>query len=241
MRHSADSGAVDPGRRDFLIRCYQGGAAALIPAGLTGLGWPLLRAPDSTDKEQASGEFYLHPHYRTPRPLDALLLKTQAGLDDFVTEKYADEIAAILAQWSSGLLQSSQDVGGIEKVLLPNFSGSSLRPAESRVVRLGPPIEVRHNTFKRETVISRSSFLDELRSALIGFSKVLTAEFQVTSIDVVSTPATVSPAQWLTRIRYELVATGRDFYREQRVGYWQVAWERSASGELSVRNWRDLD
>ena len=41
-----------------------------------------------------------------PRPLDALLLKTQAGSDDFVTEKYADQIAAIFAQWSSGLLRS---------------------------------------------------------------------------------------------------------------------------------------
>jgi len=63
-----------------------------------------------------------------PRPLDALRLKTQAGLDDFVTEKYADQIAAILARWSSGLLQSPQDVGAVEKVLLPNFSGSSPRP-----------------------------------------------------------------------------------------------------------------
>ena len=241
IRHSPAPDLADIRRRDFLIRCCQGASAALIPAGLRGFGWPSLYGFDSIDADLSDREYHFHPHYRTPRPLDALLLKTQAGLDDFVTEKYADEIAAILAQWSSGLLQSSQDVGGIEKVLLPNFSGSSLRPAESRVVRLGPPIEVRHNTFKRETVISRSSFLDELRSALIGFSKVLTAEFQVTSIDVVSTPATVSPAQWLTRIRYELVATGRDFYREQRVGYWQIAWERSALGELSVRNWQALD
>jgi len=176
------------------------------------------------------------------RPLDALLLKTQAGLDDFVAEQYADQIAAILAQWSSGLLRSPQDLSAIEKVLLPNFFGSSPRPVESRVVRLGPTIDVRHNTFKRESAIGRDAFLQELRSAMSGFSKILTAEFQVTSIDAGSMPsAALSPGQLQTRIRYELVATGHGFYREQRVGYWQLTWEQSASGEFRVRNWEALD
>jgi tetratricopeptide (TPR) repeat protein/peroxiredoxin len=171
-----------------------------------------------------------------------LLLKTQAGLDDFVTERYADQISAILAQWSSGLLQSPQDLSAIESVLLPNFSGASPQPADSRVVRPGPPIEVRHNAFRRETALGRDPFLQELRSAMSGFSRILTAEFQVTGIDAGSMPAAaLSPGQMHTRIRYELVATGRDFYREQRVGYWQLTWERSAAGELRVRNWQTLD
>jgi hypothetical protein len=66
--------------------------------------------------------------------LDATLLKTQAGLDDFVTEKYADQIAAILAEWTSSLLRSPQDVRAIEKILAPDFAGSSLGPAETRLV-----------------------------------------------------------------------------------------------------------
>jgi len=241
MRNSAAPGPVDFRRRDFLIRCCQGASAALIPAGLRGIGWPSLYGFDS-GADLSSREFHLHPHYRMPRPLDALLLKTQAGLDDFVTEQYADQIAAILAQWSSGLLQSPQDVRAIENVLLPNFSGCSPRPVESRVVRPGPTIEVRRNTFKPETALGRDAFLQELQSALSGFSKILTAEFQVTSIDAGSMPATaLSPGMLQTRIRYELVATGHDSYREQRVGYWQLAWERSASGDFRVRNWQALD
>jgi len=177
-----------------------------------------------------------------PRPLDALLLKTQAGLDDFVTEQYADQIAAILAQWSSGLLQSPQDLGAIGKVLLPNFSGASPQPADSRVVRPGPPIEIRHNTFRTETTLGRDAFLHELHSAMSAFSNVLTAEFQVTGIDADSMPvAALSPGQLQTSIRYELVATGHGFYREQRVGYWQLTWERSGAGEFHVRNWQTLD
>ncbi|HEY6304418.1 MAG TPA: FG-GAP-like repeat-containing protein [Terriglobales bacterium] len=177
-----------------------------------------------------------------PRPLDALLLKTQAGLDDFVTEQYADQIAAILSQWSSGLLQSQQYLEAIEKVLLPNFSGASPQPADSRVVRPGPPIEIHHNTFRSEITLGRDAFLHELRSSMSALSKILTAEFQVTGIDAGSMPvAALSPGQLQTRIRYELVATGHGFYREQRVGYWQLTWERSGAGEFHVRNWRTLD
>jgi len=96
MRISAAPGPVDLRRRDFLVRCCQGASAALIPAGLRGFGLPALYAFDSASADLPRSEFHLHPHYRMPRPLDALLLKTQAGLDDFVTEKYADQIAAIL-------------------------------------------------------------------------------------------------------------------------------------------------
>ena len=230
---------MDLRRRNFLIRFCQGASAALIPAGLRGLGWPTLYGFDSGDASLSNGEFHLHPHYRMPRPLDALLVKTQAGLDDFVTEKYADQIAAILSEWSSGLLYSPQNVSAVEKVLLPNFSGTSPRPVESRVVRPGPVIDVRHNTFKRETALGRDAFLQELRSTLSGFSKILTAEFQVTTIDAAST--TLSPGELQTRIRYELVAAGHDFYREQRVGYWQLFWGRSALGEFRVQKWQMLD
>ena len=139
MRNSAAPGPVDLRRRDFLIRCCQGASAALIPASLHGFGSAsLICTFDSADRDLSSSEFHLHPHYRMPRPLDALLLKTQAGLDDFVTEKYADQIAAILAQWSSGLLQSPQDVTAIERVLLPNFSGSSPQPVEFPSCAPGP-------------------------------------------------------------------------------------------------------
>ncbi len=246
MRNSAAPGLVDLRRRDFLTRCCQGAAAALIPAGLLsnglrGFGFPSLYGFDPAQADLSGSEFHLHPHYRMPGPLDALLLKTQAGLDDFVTELYADQIAAILAQWRSGLLQSSRDLSAVEEVLLPSFSGASPKPADSRAVRPGPPIEVRHNTFRQETALGRDAFLQELRSTLSGFSRILTAEFQVTGIDAGSMPAAPSPDQLQTRIRYELVATGHDFYREQRVGYWQLTWERSASGEFSVRGWQTLD
>jgi tetratricopeptide (TPR) repeat protein len=186
----------------------------------------------------------------------------QAGLDNFVTEKYADQIAAIFAQWSAGLLQSPQQVQAIEKVLTSDFSGSSFRPVESRLARSGA-LEIRQNKFPR-SALGRDAFLQELRSALSSFSKIVTAEFQVTSIN-----ASVA-SRVRTRVRYDLVGAGKDFYREQRVGEWELEWEpqrlkaasserpngtaeavpsrrdpgiidEQTSGEFRLRSWQALD
>ena len=237
-----ESGSINRSRRDFLIRCCQGASAALVPAKLRGLAFPFASNLDSPSALGPPGSFHLHPRYRTPRPLDALLLKTKAGLDDFITEKYADDVAAILATWSASLQQSPHDVQAIAKVLAPTFSGTSLHPAESRQVRPGPPIEVRQNVYARDTSLARNEFLQHLRSSLDGLSKILTAEFPVTSINAppVSSSQAQVPAQLQTRVRYELVGTGTNFYREQRVGYWDLAWEMSSAGGFLLRSWQAL-
>ncbi len=174
-------------------------------------------------------------------PLDSVLLKKQAGLDDFVTEKYADQIAAILAQWNAGLLQSPQNVTAFERVLLPDFSAASLRPAESHLARPGPPIEVRLNTFSKQLPIGRNAFLADLTSALTRFTKILTAEFQVASVEAGAMPAAAGPGQLSTRVRYEIVGAGRDFYREQLVGSWNLLWEASTAGEFRLRSLQPLE
>ena len=161
---------ADSSRRDFLIRCCQGASAAFIPAGLRGLALPFAYASDSRNLPSSGSDFHLHPHYRAQLPLEATLLKTRAGLDDFVTEKYHDLIAAILSEWSAGFVGSPQDVRAIEKILAPNFSGASFRPLESRLVRSGPAVEIRQNKFAGEPTLARDAFLRDLRSAMDSFS-----------------------------------------------------------------------
>jgi len=212
------------------MRCCQGASASLLPASLRDLAF----AFDSRNALALESEFHLHPHYRAKLPLEATLLKTEAGLDVFITEKHAEEIAAILAQWSAGLLRSPQDIQAVERVLTPDFVGSSLQPAESRLVRSGPVLEIHQNKFARQPALGRDAFLQGLRSALSGFSEIVTAEFQVTSIDAFS-------GGLRARVRYELVGSGKDFYREQRVGRWELTWQRSSSGEFRLRNWEALD
>jgi tetratricopeptide (TPR) repeat protein len=247
--------SIDLRRRNFLIRCCQSASAALIPARLRGLAFPSMFDSANTPTLKGDAGFHLHPHYRAQMPLDATLLKTQAGLDNFVTEKYQDQIAKILTEWSSSLLQSSKDMRALEKVLTSDFSATSLRPLESRSVRSGPVLEIRQNIFPLLLSLGREAFLEELRSTMSSFSKIVTAEFQVVSIEAV--PAT-SPAaadfesgdtnvggireftgHLKTRVRYELVGSGHDFYREQRVGHWELEWE-AKSGDFRVKSWQGL-
>jgi tetratricopeptide (TPR) repeat protein len=170
------------------------------------------------------------------RSLDAqsgpVPFKTTAGLDDFVTEKYHDQIAAVLAQWSASLLESPQNMQAVEKILSPGFTGSSMRPAESRLIRSGPMLEVHRVTY--EALLGQDAFLQELRSAMSTFSKIMTAEFQVTRIDA-------SSGRLHTRVRYDLVGAGHNFHREQRVGFWELEWEAVSQGEYRLRRWQARD
>src|SRR5438477_11567469 len=127
------------------MRCCQGASASLLPASLRDLAF----AFDSRNALALESEFHLHPHYRAKLPLEATLLKTESGLDVFITEKYAEQIAAILAQGSAGLLRSPRVIQAVERVLTLALVGSSLQPAESRAVRSGPALEFLPNTLAR--------------------------------------------------------------------------------------------
>jgi tetratricopeptide (TPR) repeat protein len=187
----------------------------------------------SSDSPQASDvDFRLHPHYRSQTPMDAVLSKVEAGHDDFVTEKYADRIAAILGEWSAGLLRSPQNLQAVEKALGNGFSGSSFQPINTRLLRPGPSIEVMKRTFARQASLSASDFLRDLRSQLDSFSSVITADFQVTSIEALNSGGL------RTSVRYELVGSAKDTYREQRAGEWELEWEGFQAGQFRLRTWQ---
>ena len=114
-------------------------------------------------------------------------------------------------------------------------------------MRPGPAIEVRQNKFASRPDLARDEFLQELHSSFNSFSKILTAEFQVTSVDAgpVSGSNTSLPDKLQIRVRYDLVGVGNDFHREQRAGYWDLEWQPSSSSsstaEFRLRTWRALD
>jgi tetratricopeptide (TPR) repeat protein/thiol-disulfide isomerase/thioredoxin len=215
----------------------------MLPLSLPGLTFPNVAGSAWVDVHSPETEFHLHPHYRAPSPLDATLLKVQAGLDDFVSEKYADQISAFLAEWTSSLRRSPQDLKAIENALAANFLSASLHPSESRVVRAGPSLEVRRNKFSSQPSLGLEAFLRDLRSTTSVYSEIRTAEIQVTRIELdgVWANAAQLPKQLRTLVRYDLVGTGRDFHREQRVGYWDLTWEPTPSGQWRIRQWRALE
>ena len=198
-------------RRSFLLRS---------------LAFPFLRRLSAQETPLVDAEFHLHPRYRAQTALDATLLKIKPGLDDFITEKFHDQIAAILTEWRADLVNS------VAKALAPDFLGASPQPAESRIVRPGPALEVRHVTFPQQLTLGPDAFVPELRSSLASFSTIHTAEFQITRIDP-------QPGNALrTRVRYELAGTGPGFHREQRVGWWDLEWEPVPPDQYRLRRWQ---
>ncbi len=191
-------------RRNFLMRS---------------LALPFLGRLRAQETPLVDAGFHLHPHYRAQTALDATLLKTKAGLDDFITEKYHDQIAAILVEWRAKLLASPMGLQGIEQALAPSLSNTA-PPAQSRIVRPGPALEVR-----------RIASGPQLGS-LSAFSTIDTAEFQIIRIDA------QPDGNLKTRVRYELVGKGPGFHREQRVGWWDLEWVPSPSEKYALRSWQ---
>ena len=217
-------------RRDFLIHFCQGVGAAAIPRSF----WKLLLHDAPPTSGQATPlKFQAHPHYRTERPLDEILRKVNAGQDEFTNEIYADQISAILAEWSAGLRKSPDAVHAIGKRLADDFSGGSMQAASSRSVRSDSLLEIRKNAFQPSALLGGADFLRKLQQSLSAFSQIFTAEFQITRIEAEGPSANAVR----TVVRYELVGTRPGFHREQRIGNWKMDWQRSASGELLLHSW----
>ncbi len=231
----------DLSRRDFLVRLCGGTAATFIPSTL----WKVPCFADATGARGLSedAEFVLRPRYRSERPLDAMLLKVQAGSDRFISEKYAEEIAAILGEWSAALLRTPRSTPAISASLSQDFRAASLSPEESTVLRSSSGLQVRRNRFSSDTNIDPDRFVLQWESRLEGFSSIDVAEFQVTSIEVEenTTSANASPRNLITEIRYEIAGSGAGFHRQQRVGNWRMEWEASGDGRFQLRNLQVLE
>ena len=127
-----------------------------------------------------------------------------------------------------------------DKFLADGFSASSLRTADVRLVRSGPLVKVVQHAFQHQATLGRDAFLREFQSTLDSLSSVLSADFQVTSVDADPSSSSQVPSRLQTRVFYEMVGAGRDFYREQRTGFWQIEWESNPAGEFRVRTWQWL-
>jgi tetratricopeptide (TPR) repeat protein len=238
-RRSKKRNSTGISRREFLQYC-QAAPLAFLPAATS--SFPLMEW--SAPKELNSpDEFHIHPRYRMPRGIEAVLRKVPAGFDEFVTEKYHDHIAEVFSEWSSELAQSPENTAALEKFISSDFLGASVKPSVWKPVHEGSPFQVWKAEFAGDAVLRRDDFLAKWRSSVSVFSKIITAEFQVTSIhsipEVASTPGQCQLLE--TLVRFELVGTGQGFHREQRVGNWQISWMLSKSEDLTLQSWKVLD
>ena len=205
----------------------------LVTETLYEIGLSSSHAFSSGGSVSLNSDFHLRPRYPAQLPLESTLLKTDAGLDRFVTERYQDRIARISRIGRLSCDSSRQQCIPSNRFLVLSFQDSRHGRWAPRVLRSSAALEVRENKFARQSGLRADEFVGEFGSLLGSLSKVETAEFQIVAIEASGSGASTSLH---TSVRYELVGTGRDFHREQRVGEWQLEWASSHSGLFSAES-----
>lgn len=103
-------------------------------------------------------DFRLTPHYPAKSPLESVLLKVVPGADEYLSEKYAFEIAELLGEWSHALKVAPPALASLAKFLHPSLEASALVAAQESVQRSGKGIEVLRRRFARKSRPAASDF-----------------------------------------------------------------------------------
>jgi len=181
----------------------------------------------------AFSDVRLTPHYPARSPLADVLRFLPPGSDEYITEKYAFEIEALLKQWSRALKASIRDFALLENLLSPSIEATPFKPVSEATVRSGFGVDVVRRHFAAQTAAGRDRFLEEIRNWLGQVSRIGVAEFEIYGIQEISS----EPLSLRTTIRYDIVAERSNDLREERVGSWRIEWVRDASSAWMVLKW----
>jgi tetratricopeptide (TPR) repeat protein len=207
------------------------------------LGSLLLGAASAAADESARATsspaaiFHYRPERRVPASLEPVLRHLRPGSDAFPEEKDAEELAERLDELSR-LLRARRAAEAAESLLATDFEGSLLAPAEETEVARSPSFEAfRSRTMPQALERDRRSFGEDLAGLLGGMDTVRVAEFLITSIVVEREPA----VRARTEVRYDVVGSSRESWRQQRTGHWRIDWRRESSGVWRIARWTALD
>jgi Flp pilus assembly protein TadD/peroxiredoxin len=173
------------------------------------------------------------PHYPAQSSLDDVVRLAAPGTDEYVTEGYAAEITALLAEWSQHLKEASPATITMSKFVDRSIQSTPLVPFRESPLRAGGGIEVLRREFATGLLPGRDRFLEEITNYLAPLQRVDTADFEIYECTQVSD----SPVTVAANIRYDLVGTRGEQVREERIGSWRTLWSRNRSGAWQVLNW----
>jgi len=175
----------------------------------------------------------LTPHYPAKSPLDDVLRYVPAGSDEFITEKYAAEIAQHLEEWGGEMRSNPLNLNVLARLLHPALEAASLVPTQENTLRSANGITAIKRKFSNGPLLGRERFLEQMQAYLAPFTRVETAEFQIFGIEQTSN----SPLNVRVGIRYDFVGQLRDAQREERIGYWSTEWRYADSSGWRVHRW----
>ena len=197
-------------------------------------------AGQSTSPTASSPATYrYHPDTRVPPTLESVQKQLVAGGDAFPEEKQAEELAGRLQELSARFRDRPGRAGEVADWLLaPQFKGGRLIPNEETPVGNSPKLEIfEARVTPAELSLNRASFRKELSTFASDFNAVETAEFLITGISVEPGP----DARVRTVVRFDIVGTATQGWRAERLGRWQMRWQRGPDGQWHVIEWTSLD
>jgi len=178
-------------------------------------------------------DFRLTPQYPAKSPLDNILRLVEPGADEFVSEKYAHEIAQLLNDWSAALKTAPPALDVLASFVDPSLEATLLTSPQESSLRSGGGIDVMQRRFSANPTTGRERFLNEVKTYLAPFTHIETADFEITSIkETASSPLTMQ-----IEIRYDIVGTRGDRAREERIGNWSTRWTRNDSHAWRAMHW----
>ncbi len=173
------------------------------------------------------------PHYPAKSPLDDVLRLAAPGTDEYVTEGYVFQIAALLEEWSQHLKVDSPGVATLSKFIDRSVQSTQLSPERESPLRTGGCIQVLRREFAAGLLPGRERLLEEIKNYLGPLKRVETADFEIYECTRVND----SPLILEAGIRYNFVGTRGDQLREERIGTWHTRWSRDGSGAWRVLKW----
>jgi Flp pilus assembly protein TadD/peroxiredoxin len=202
--------------------------ALFLPAPVRMLGWPSSFSPqNSISQEFLFADLRVTPHYPASNPLDEVLRQVIPGGDEYLTEKYAFEILAVLDEWSKAMKAAHPALGAVAgKFIYSALKATPLTATAETVVRSKYGIDVRTRRFANEFASGPAAFLGQLTRYRAEYSSLDTAEFEITAIE----QSKDSPLTVNAELRYEFVGAIKNGGREQRIGYWKTQWIHAESG-----------
>lgn len=172
------------------------------------------------------------PTYPSRSPLEDVLRRVRPGSDEFVTEGYAYALDLILRRWSADIRQGH--AAALQRSFHPSLKAGSLVPVREMPVREGGAIATYRRQFSPALMGDRGTLMKEVEAWWPAGWKVHTADFEITSIEVV--PG--EPLSVRTAVRFDLLAAGGG-QREQRVGTWSMDWVREQpAADWTLRRWQ---
>lgn len=168
-----------------------------------------------------------------PPLLERFIEKLDPAADIFPTEVYVAELEKQLAGWSAALCHSVHDTKVISGDLSGNLVASSLRPSETITLRASLPLHIERRSFHGAETTVREDFLSSWAMYVAPYAALHLAEFEIYAIRITSQ----LPLRVETEIHCDLVGTGTDGTKEQRVGSWSISWQRDDSGRWIGERW----